>query len=105
MPLTLATCQPLKSGQIYNNQILEVLSIEGEHVSLKDVNTNSEIKLQKQFVANYCRLMHSIVYAASQGMTLQGRVSLEDTRHPHYTKQMLFVGLSRATAAVNVQMR
>ena len=38
-------------------------------------------------------------YASIQGLTLRGRVRLEDTEHKHFGIVQLYVGGSRATAA------
>ena len=50
------------------------------------------------------RLSHAIVYASCQGLTIQGLVRLRDVRHHRFTKRMLLVGISRATAAANVEV-
>ena len=50
------------------------------------------------------RLTSALTYASIEGMTLPGVVRLHDGDHPKYDWRKLFVGLSRGTAANNVEV-
>ena len=50
------------------------------------------------------RLTSALTYASIEGMTLPGVVRLHDGDHPRMDWRKLFVGLSRGTAANDVEV-
>jgi len=74
-----------------------IVSVEDDLVTV-DVNESIIRLTQEQFFKS-ARLAYALCYAGVQGLTLQGRVRLCETSHPRFTKKMLYIGVSRATAA------
>ena len=71
--------------------------------------TESAITLDNGLTLTYeqcvcLRLSHAITYAACQGLTLEGRVTLCETSHKAYTRKHLYVGSSRCTAAALLEV-
>ncbi|MEY2711040.1 MAG: hypothetical protein RL487_823 [Actinomycetota bacterium] len=89
----------LRSGPVQNGCFYEVEAVDKTHVALKDGPT-----LTHAAAARHLRLTYALTYAAVQGLTLDGRVRLWDTRSPHFTRRHLFVAMSRATAAANLEI-
>ena len=82
-----------------NGCFYEVEAVDLKHVVLTDGPT-----LTHAAAARHLRLTYALTYAACQGLTLNGRVRLWDTGSPHFTKRHLFVAMSRATAAANLEI-
>jgi hypothetical protein len=59
----------------------------------------ANIRLTPEQFFKSARMAYAMCYAGVQGLTLQGRVRLCETSHPRFTKKMLYIGVSRATAA------
>ena len=71
----------------------EVEKCDQETVCLTTGETLSHDELVKS-----ARLSYAICYASSQGLTLPGRVRLEDTTNKHFGLRHLYVGASRCTS-------
>ena len=79
--------------------LVEVTSLNQEEVCLSNGAT-----LRREQVCKCTRLAHCLCYASVQGLTLPGVVRLEDTDSPLFCLRKLYVGISRATAAENVEV-
>jgi hypothetical protein len=78
--------------------------VEVEDVSPAKVALSNGAELTAEQVCKCTRLAHCLVYASVQGLTLPGVVRLSDTRSPMMTLRHLYVGISRGTAAANVEV-
>ena len=74
-------------------KIYEVEKCDQETVCLTTGETLSHDELVKS-----ARLSYAICYASAQGLTLPGRVRLEDTTNKHFGLRHLYVGASRCTS-------
>ena len=81
-------------GKVRKGLFCTVLAATEEHLTLDDGQV-----LTAACASKCLRLAHAITYAACQGLTLQGRVRLDETSHPAFSVKHLYVGSSRATAA------
>ena len=89
----------MKTGPVQNGVFYEVEAVDDESVSLVDGPT-----LTHFMAARNLRLTYALTYASCQGLTLDGRVRLWDTQSPNFTKRHLFVAMSRATSADNLEI-
>ena len=71
-------------------------------MTLEDTLGTFEIKHEE--AAKVLRLAFALTYASIEGMTLPGVVRLHDGDHPRFDWRKLFVGLSRGTAANDVEV-
>ena len=78
--------------------------VEVEDVNPAKVTLSNGAELKAEQVCKCTRLAHCLVYASVQGLTLPGVVRLSDTRSPMMTLRHLYVGISRGTAAANVEV-
>ena len=81
-------------GKLLKGVFYEVKSCDADSVTL----TNDQ-KLSHDEAIKFLRLSYAITYASSQGLTLHGRVRLEDTDNRHFGLRHLFVGASRCTGS------
>jgi hypothetical protein len=96
-------CEGGTRGRLYNHAFFTVAAIGGEStVTLEDDLGAFEIKHEE--AAKVLRLTAALTYASIEGMTLPGVVRLHDGDHPRMDWRKLFVGLSRGTAATNVEV-
>ena len=79
--------------------LLEVTEVSPERVLL-----SNGAELTGEQVCRCTRLAHCLCYSAVQGLTLPGVVRLADTASPMFNLRHLYVGISRATAAANVEV-
>ena len=79
--------------------LVEVTSLTEEEVCLSNGAT-----LRREQVCMCTRLAHCLCFASVQGLILPGMVRLEDTESPLFCLRKLYVGISRATAAENVEV-
>jgi len=78
--------------------------VEVEDVTPEVVSLSSGAQLTAEQICKCTRLAHCLCYASVQGLTLPGVVRLSDTTSPMLTLRHLYVGISRATAAANVEV-
>jgi hypothetical protein len=91
-----------KRGRLYNHAFFTVAAL-GEHtVTLRDDLAAFEVKHEE--AARLLRLTFALTYASIEGMTLPGLLRLHDGSHPRMDWRKLNVGLSRGTAATDVEM-
>ena len=67
--------------------------------NLEGTEDENEVKLSPEWAVKSLRPAWALCYAGIQGLTLKGRVLLEDTGHQHFGIKHLYIGSSRATAA------
>ena len=79
--------------------MVEVVSLTEDQVTLSNGAT-----LDRERICKCTRLAHCLCYASVQGLTLPGVVKLWDTASPLLTLRHLYVGISRATGAQNVEV-
>ena len=86
-----------KRGRLYNHAFFTVYAVSPHVVTLQDDIGTFEIKSDD--AAKMLRLTYALTYASIEGMTLFGVVRLHDLNHAHMCWRKLNVGLSRGTAA------
>ena len=91
-----------KRGRLYNHAFFTVAAIGGSTVSLTDDLGTFEIKHEE--AARVLRLTSALTFASIEGMSIPGVVRLHDGDHPRFDWRKLFVGLSRGTAANDVDV-
>ena len=69
-----------------------------------DLVLDGNITVAFDQVKQLLRLSYAITYAACQGSEFEGTLRLWDTDNRHFTRQHLFVGLSRAKRADEVSL-
>ena len=79
--------------------MVQVVSLTEDSVTLSNGAT-----LGRERICKCTRLAHCLCYASVQGLTLPGIVKLWDTASPMFTLRHLYVGISRATRAQNVEV-
>ena len=95
-------CEGRRRGRLYNHAFFTVATL-GEHtVTLEEDLGAFEIKHEE--AARMLRLTAALNYASIEGLTLPGVVRLHDGCHPRFGWRKLNVGLSRGTAASNVDV-
>ncbi len=92
-----------KRGRLYNHAFFTVAALGESTVTLEDDLGAFEIKHAE--AARVLRLTSALTYASIEGMTLPGVVRLHDGDHPRMDWRKLFVGISRGTAANNVEVQ
>jgi len=91
-----------KRGRLFNHAFFTVAALGESTVTLEDDLGTFEIKHEE--AARVLRLTSALTFASIEGMTLPGIVRLHDGDHPRFDWRKLFVGLSRGTAANNVEV-
>jgi hypothetical protein len=79
--------------------MVQVVSLSVDQVTLSNGAT-----LGRERICKCTRLADCLCYASVQGLTLPGVVKLWDTASPMFTLRHLYVGISRATGAQNVEV-
>jgi len=83
-------------GGVRNGFFYTVEAVDAETVQLRCGETT--VSLKTPTAARVIRPAHALTYKSCQGLTLQGRISLDEWWHQHFTHRDLYVGLSRATS-------
>ena len=91
-----------KRARLYNHAFYTVAALGDSTATLDDDLGAFEIKHEE--AARVLRLTFALTYASIGGMTLPGIVRFHDGDHPRFDWRKLFVGLSRATAAGDVEV-
>ena len=79
--------------------LAEVTEVTSEKVVL-----SNGAELDAEQACKCTRLAHCLCYSSVQGLTLPGVVRLADTTSPMLNLRHIYVGISRATAAANVEV-
>ena len=90
----IGACGPCSKGIL-----LQVSEVSPERVLL-----SNGAELTGEQVCRCTRLAHCLCYSAVQGLTLPGVVRLADTASPMRNLRHVYVGISRATSAANVEV-
>ena len=82
---------------VVNGALLDVIEFDGEEARVRDIETDEEFNMTLAAIAKHTRLRWAVTYPACQGRTLQGTVKLWDCDSKHFTREALYIGVSRAT--------
>ena len=94
----LICCLQTARQQLFNSQLLDVLSYTEEQIIVKDRESEETHTLTHEFVRTSCRSGHAYTIASCQGRQYTGTVGLWDTRHAKWSKRHAYTALSRARA-------
>jgi hypothetical protein len=78
--------------------------VEVQDVTPERVVLSNGVEMTAERVCKCTRLAHCLCFASVQGLTLPEVVRLSDTTSPMLTLRHLYVGISRATGASNVEV-
>ena len=92
-----------RRGRLYNHAFFTAAALGESTVTLKDVLGTFEIKHEE--AARVLRLTFALTFASIEGMTLPGILRLHDGDRARFDWRKLFVGLSRGTAAKDVEVQ
>ena len=114
-------CMAQTKQGIHNSMLLECVSWDGEHVTLRNVegpllsdrndgleSLKGELVCTHDFVCthSFCKanLRSALCFTISsaQGRTLRGSIGLYDLSHPRYTRRHLYTCISRSQAFGNL---
>ena len=96
-------CMAQSKQGIHNSMLLECVSWDSEHVTLRNVEGDGE-----QFVCthSFCQanLRSALCFTISsaQGRTIPGTIGLYDLAHPRYSLRHLYACCSRSRASGNL---
>ena len=89
-------------GRIFTYAFYTVAAL-GEHtVTMEDDHGTFDIKHEQ--AAQELHLIFTLTYKSCEGMALPRFLRLHDGSHPRFDWRKLFVGLSRWTAAADVEV-
>jgi hypothetical protein len=92
-----------RRGRLYNHASYTVAALGESTVTLEDTLGTFEIKHEE--AARVLRLTFALTFASIEGMSIPGILRLHDGGHPRMDWRKLFVGISRGTAANNVEVQ
>ena len=88
---------------IRNGCVYTVAAVDEEHGAIElEEFPGASFGLEQ--VKSWLRLGFAQTYASVQGTEFEGELRLHDTKHQHFTRRHLFVGLSRAKEASKVSV-
>ena len=93
-----AVLDGLSKEGIYNSQLLRVVSWGSGKIELVCVEGGQTHRVTLAFCQLNLRLAFFMTYASVQGRTVVGTLALHDTKHHHFSRRHLVMGLTRATA-------
>ena len=91
--------------QLYNSQLLNVLSYDEQYIYVLDPESEQTHTLTHEFVKTSCRSAHAYTIASCQGRQYTGTIALWDTKHAKYSKRHAYTALSRSRsyAALSIE--
>ena len=92
------------SRKVKNNVLYTVRQLTEDLVYLSALHTEEPLALPYAQVAELLRLSYGQTYASCQGTEFEGTLRLHDTQSRHYTRRHLFVALSRAKRAEQIDI-
>ena len=92
---------PGKQG-IHNSMLLECVTWDSEHITLKDVEGEAEFVCTHSFCRANLRSALCFTISSAQGRTIPGTIGLYDLAHPRYTLRHLYTCCSRSRAFANL---
>ena len=109
--LKLLGCVTISDEKTTNGMEYEVLGTTGTTVLLRKLDPSRKQEHGKAFELSHeetalrMRLQHALVYYSSEGRTFRdGLCVLYDTKHKHFSRRHLIVGLSRCGEGCDVQV-
>ena len=87
-----------------NNVLYTVRHLTEELVYLSAPHTEELLPLPYAQVSELLRLSYAQTYASCQGKEFEGSLRLHDTQSKHFTRRHLFVALSRAKRAEQIDI-
>ena len=92
------------SRKVRNNVLYTVRQLTEELVYLSAPHTEELLALQYAQVSELLRLSYAQTYASCQGTEFEGSLRLHDTQSKHFSRRHLFVALSRAKRADQIDV-
>ena len=101
----LICCLQTSRQQLYNSQLLNVLSYDEQYIYVQDPESEQTHTLTHEFVKTSCRSAHAYTIASCQGRQYTGTIALWDTKHAKYSKRHAYTALSRSRsyAALSIE--
>ena len=92
------------SRKVRNNVLYTVRPLTEELVYLSAPHTEELLALPYAQVSELLRLSYAQTYASCQGTEFEGSLRLHDTQNRNFTRRHLFVALSRAKRADQIDV-
>ena len=92
------------SRKVKNNVLYTVRQLTEELVYLSAPHAEEVLALTYAQVGELLRLSYAQTYASCQGTEFEGSLRLHDTQSRHFTRRHLFVALSRAKRAEQIDI-
>ena len=89
-------CMAQSKQGIHNSMLLECVSYDREHVTLRNVEEDGEFVCTHSFCKANLRSALCFTISSAQGRTIPGTIGLYDLRHARYSIRHLYTCLSRA---------
>ena len=94
----LIVCLQTARQQLYNSQLLDVVSYDESHIVAQDRESGQTHTLSNEFMRLHCRSGHAYTISSCQGRQYTGSVALWDTKHARWSRRHAYTSLSRARA-------
>ena len=88
-------CMAQSKQGLHNSMLLECVSYDREHVTLRDVEGDGEFVCTHNFCKANLRSALCFTISSAQGRTIPGTIGLYDLAHPRYTLRHLYTCISR----------
>ena len=95
-------CMAQTKQGIHNSMLLECVSFDTEHVTLRDFEGKGEFVCTHSFCKANLRSALCFTISSAQGRTIPGTIGLYDLAHPRYTLRHLYTCCSRSRAFANL---
>ena len=93
-----------KARGVCNAAFYTILELHDKTIKVICEASQQEIELPITFVQKHMRLGYAITQASCQSLSCKGRVRIYNSDHMFFTKNHLYVTVSRATAASLVEV-
>ena len=87
---------------MHNSMLLECVSWDREHVTLRNVDGEGEFVCTHSFCRTNLRSALCFTISSAQGRTIPGTIGLYDLAHPRFTLRHLYTRISRSQAFGNL---
>ena len=95
-------CMNQSKQGMHNSMLLECVSWDAEHVTLRDIEGGGEFVCTHSFCKANLRSALCCAISSAQGRTIPGTIGLHDLSHPRYTRRHLYTCCSRSKALGNL---
>ena len=95
-------CMAQTKQGIHNSMLLECVSFDTEHVTLRDFEGGGEFVCTHSFCKANLRSALCFTISSAQGRTIPRTIGLYDLAHPRYTLRHLYTCCSRSRASANL---